>query len=193
MNLSRQAFPRPLHRRRSSGQSITEFAIVVPVMILILLAVADFGRLYTSTVAVESAGREAADFGAFDTSHWDDSLGGGGNVATTVGLMQERACVAAAGSHLEGYESSDPNNTTCTNPTFACTLEVGGASTDCATSVGFVGATNCSDPLTEPPCTVHVQMVYQFRTLLGIPPLPDTITVTRDSRFRISHLTAPTP
>jgi hypothetical protein len=196
MYLHRRPQSRPLHPRRSSGQSITEFAIVVPVMILVLLAVADFGRLYTSTVAVESAGREAADFGAFDTSHWDDSLGGGGNVATTVGLMQERACVAAAGSHLEGYQSSDPDNKTCTNPTFACTLEFGGASADCATSAGLVGSKNCSDPdpfLTEPPCTVHVQLVYEFRTLLGIPPLPDTITVTRDSRFRISHLTAPTP
>jgi hypothetical protein len=179
--------------KRQRGQSVVEFALVVPVMLLILLAVADFGRLYTSTVAVESAGREAADFGAFDTSHWDDSLGGGGNVATTVALMQERACVAAAGSHLEGYQSADPDNKTCTNPTFSCTLEAAGVSTDCATSAGFVGSTSCSDPATEPPCTVHVQLVYEFRTLLGIPPMPESIQVTRDSWFRVSHLTAPTP
>jgi len=157
-----------------------------------LAGVADFGRLYTSTVAVESAGREAADFGAYDTSQWDVTLGSGTNVATTVAEMERRACIAAAGSHLEGYETTDPlNNATCTNPSFSCTLDLGGVSQDCATSNGYVGSTNCSDPNTDPPCTVHVQLIYEFRMLLGIGPLPDTIEVTRDSRFRISHLTPP--
>jgi len=62
---------RPLQRRRHSGQSVVEFALVVPVLLLILLAIADFGRMYTSAVAVESAGREAADFGAFDATYWN--------------------------------------------------------------------------------------------------------------------------
>jgi Flp pilus assembly protein TadG len=168
-----------------------EFALVVPVMMLLLVAIADFGRLYTSAVAVEAAGREAADFGAFDTSYWDDSLG---NVATTVNEMRHRACTAAAHSHLEGYETTDPvNDTTCTNPSFTCTLELGSDSVDCASSGGFVGPTNCSLPATDPPCTVHVRMDYEFRTILSIPPLPASIQVARDSRFRISNLQPPPP
>lgn len=168
------------------GQSITEFALVVPVLFLLLLAIADFGRLYTSAVAVEAAGREAADFGAFDVSKWN-----GSNAATTVALMQQRACVAAAGSHLEGYATTDPDNNTCTNPTMSCTLELGADSADCASSNGFVNGTDCSLAATDPPCTVHVHMEYSFRTLLSIPPIPSAIQIGRDSLFRISNLTPP--
>jgi hypothetical protein len=173
----------PRHGR--SGKSVVEFAIVVPVMLLILLAIADMGRLYTSAVAVEAAGREAADFGSFDASYWSPA-----NAVTTVGLMRERACTAAAGSHLEGYETTDPvNNTTCSNPTMTCTLELGGASASCDS--GQVGGTDCSDPLTDPPCIVHVQMDYDFRMLMAVPPLPQSIQIVRHSRFSVSDLQPP--
>ena len=177
---------RPLHHWRHLGQSTVEFALVTPVMLLLVLAIADFGRLYTSAVAVESAGREAADFGSFDASYWTSSPP---NLVTTVGEMQRRACTAAAGSHLEGYQTTDPvNNTTCTNPTFTCTLERNGASTDCLGSAGFTNGVDCSDPATNPPCTVHVQMTYRFKTFLLIPPLPSSIDIVRNSYFRISNL-----
>jgi len=153
-------------------------------MLLLCLAIADFGRLYTSAVAVEAAGREAADFGAFDASYWTDT-----NVPTTVAEMQRRACTAAAGSHLEGYTTTDPvNNATCTNPVFSCFLERNGASADCASSHGMTDGVNCFDPATEPPCTVHVQMTYEFNTLLAVGPMTGTFEIGRDSRFRISNL-----
>jgi Flp pilus assembly protein TadG len=185
---------RPLHNRRHLGQSTAEFALLVPVMLLLVLAIADFGRLYTSAVAVESAGREAADFGSFDASYWTSSPSPG-NYVTTVAEMERRACTAAAGSHLEGYQTTDPvNNATCTNPTFTCTLERNGATADCLGSTGFTNGVDCSNPSTEPPCTVHVQMTYQFQTFLVIPPLPSSISIVRDSYFRISNLQpAPSP
>jgi Flp pilus assembly protein TadG len=162
---------------------VTEFAIIVPVMLLILLGIADFGRLFASAVAVEAAGREAADYGAFDASYWTPA-----NVPTTVAEMERRACTAAAGSHLEGYATTDPGNATCTNPAFTCSLERNGATADCAGSSGFTNGVDCSDPFTEPPCTVHVQMTYQFNTLIAFGPIANTIQVVRDSRFRISNL-----
>ena len=183
----RRTVSRPASRHRQSGQSVVEFALIVPVLLLILLAIADFGRMYTSAVAVEAAGREAADFGAFDATYWNAT-----NLNTTVGEMQRRACTAAAGSHLEGYETTDPvNNTTCTNPTFICTLERNGATADCLGGGGFTNGVDCSDPATEIPCTVHVQLVYDFRALLSFPPLPATIQIVRDSRFRISNRQPP--
>lgn len=174
---------RPLRMRRSSGQAVTEFAIVVPVMMMILLGIADFGRLFASAVAVEAAGREAADYGAFDASYWTTS-----NVATTVNEMQRRACTAAAGSHLEGYATTDPGNATCTNPAFSCELERNGAAADCSASGGFTNGIDCSDPATEPPCTVHVRMTYNFDTLLPFGPMTGPFPIVRDSRFRISNL-----
>jgi hypothetical protein len=152
---------------------------------LLLIAIADFGRIYASAVAVEAAGREAADYGAFDASRWSSS-----NYATTIGEMQRRACVAAAGSHLEGYQTTDPgNNATCTNPVFSCTLERNGAATDCLNSGGFTNGVDCSNPATDPPCSVHVQMTYTFQTMLSVPPMPSSVQLIRDSRFRISCLT----
>ena len=79
-----------MRRHRPRGQSVVEFALVVPLLLLVLIAIADFGRFYTSAVAVESAAREDADFGAFDASNWTPA-----NASTTTGLMQQRACVAA--------------------------------------------------------------------------------------------------
>jgi Flp pilus assembly protein TadG len=162
---------------------VTEFAIILPVILLILLGIADFGRLFASAVAVEAAGREAADFGAFDSSYWSSV-----NVTTTVAEMQRRACTAAAGSHLEGYSTTDVTNATCTNPAFTCTLERNGASTDCLSSGGFTNGVDCSDASTEPPCTVHVRMTYQFNTLLPTGPVAGTLQIVRDSRFRVSNL-----
>lgn len=161
--------------------------MILPVILLLLVAIADLGRLYTSAVAVESAAREAADYGAFAAANWTAA-----NVAVTTGEMELRACTAAAGSHLQGYQTTDPvNNTTCSNPTFTCTLERNGAATDCAASGGVTSGVDCSDPATERPCTVHVRMSYLFRPFFSIPPLPMTVQITRDSFFRISDLTPP--
>ena len=157
--------------------------MIVPLILMILLGIADFGRLFTSAVAVEAAGREAADYGAFDASYWTTI-----NVPTTVAEMQRRACTAAAGSHLEGYATTDPGNATCTNPTVTCTLEHGGVATDCLTSGGSTDGVVCSDPATEPPCTVHVHMTYQFDTLLPFGPITGPFPIGRDSWFRISDL-----
>jgi hypothetical protein len=158
---------------------------------LLLVAIADFGRIYASAVAVEAAGREAADYGAFDVSNWQTTTPPDpSNNVKTVSEMQRRACVAAAGSHLEGYETTDPaDNTTCTNPSFLCTLEWQGATTDCMNPGGLPIGIDCSSPATDPPCTVHVRMTYTFRTLLALPPMPTSVQLVRDSRFRISCLT----
>ena len=178
----------PLPHRRVGGQSLVEFAVILPVIMLLLIGIADLGRLYTSVVAVESAAREAADFGAFDAENWASM-----NVDTTLDSMELRACTAAAGSHLQDYESPVSDASTCTNPAMSCTLERNGASTDCASSGGFTNGVDCSAVATDPPCTVHVQMSYTFHLILAIPPFPSTIAVTRDSYFRISDLELPPP
>ena len=182
-------------RRRTGGQSFAEFAIIVPVLFLILLAIADLGRVYTSAVAVEAAAREAADYGAFDASRWDATVDPD-NDSNMVVEMKRRACVAAKGSHLEGYAQTDPlDDTSCTNPAFTCTIDRGGFEVDCATSDGAVAGADCSKDLsvTDPPCTVHVRLDYSFTTFFAIPPMPTSIAIVRESRFRMSSLEAPTP
>jgi hypothetical protein len=162
--------------------------VTLPVILLLIIAIADMGRMYNSGVAIESAAREAADFGAFEPSNWSSV-----NIPVTLAEMEFRACTAAAGSHLQDYRSTDPDDKTCTNPSMSCWLERNGNATDCASSGGVTDGVACSDTLVEPPCTVHVRMEYQFDLLLAIPPLPASIGLSRDSWFLISGLTPPVP
>lgn len=170
------------------GQALAEFALIAPVLLLIVVAIADFGRLYTSMVAVESAAREAADYGSFKSTYWTAV-----NSPTTTGEMERRACTATWGSHLEGYQEPGGtiNHGTCTNPVFECSLEPDtGPSTECASYAD----PECADATTDPPCTVHVTMTYTFTPffnfqIFGWSPLQ--VTFERHSLFRISDL--PTP
>lgn len=60
---------RPAARRR--GAAAIEFAIVLPMLMLLLLGGADFGRCFHSAMAITNAARAGAEYGAmhpFDTS-----------------------------------------------------------------------------------------------------------------------------
>ncbi|HET8787105.1 MAG TPA: TadE/TadG family type IV pilus assembly protein, partial [Candidatus Limnocylindrales bacterium] len=153
--LRHRAAPTIRPRRRQAGQSVVEFALVVPVLLLIVIAVADFGRLYNAAVAVESAAREAADYGAFQADNWSSTTPA--NITTTLQEMQRRACTAAKGSHLEGYAGAD-DGSSCSNPSFSCSLEWGTGSETCSTTDGVVDGNDCSavatQPKSTPACTV---------------------------------------
>lgn len=51
-------------RLRTRGQSVTEFALVIPILLLILLTVADFGRYFGTSIQIESIARTAAEVAA---------------------------------------------------------------------------------------------------------------------------------
>jgi hypothetical protein len=55
-----------------NGQSLLEFAIVVPLLLIVILGVFDVGRLFFSTITLVSAAREGARYlsaNPFDLSH----------------------------------------------------------------------------------------------------------------------------
>jgi PKD repeat protein len=58
--------PKIRNHERSRGQSIVEFALIVPVLMLLLLITLDFGRLFMSYVTLTNTTRVAANFGATD-------------------------------------------------------------------------------------------------------------------------------
>lgn len=175
------------NERAARGQALVEFALIIPILFLIAVAVGDFGRVYVSAVAVESGAREAADYGAFDKTNWcvpDDDLSGlceteplKNNIATTEAEMQRRACTAVRS--LPDYIGA-ADGTTCSNPTFTYALvpapDVTPYDADCDLSV---------DACVK---VVHVTLTYDFHTALNIPPFPTTVTIVRDSRYAISEL-----
>jgi Flp pilus assembly protein TadG len=164
-----------------SGQALAEFALLTPLMLLLAVALVDLGRLYSSTIGVEMAAREAADYGAMQgTPKWD--LTNSSQMSQNLEDMRARACTAA--STLSDYVGDPPGTVgmSCSNPSFSYVLE----------RVPTGGSGNCKDQTTfQDPCIIHVTMTYDFHMFLNFPPLPAVTSMTRESRFAISDLGTP--
>jgi hypothetical protein len=139
-------------------------------------------------LAVESAAREAADYGTFGAQRWD----GDAAVLNTETNIHRRACVAS--KNLPDFAGTDD---TCTNPVVTyCLSPDGGAS-----CVAYDPALACGDPERELPCRLTVTLRYRFDLLvplrieafgtrLGLPP---DITFERSSTFAMTDLEIATP
>lgn len=176
-----EAMRHPRHHRggRSElGQSVVELSFIMPILLFTMLGVADLARLYATVVTTESAARESADLGAFNSSNWvgdpDDPTS---NYAKTINAMTERACVAT--SHLPDYVGT---RSTCSNPAVSIALIEADGST----------ATGCDDPERTPgPCLVRVDLDYTFDVMmpigLDLPDVhlgvPESISFRRTSIF----------
>lgn len=180
--------PVSAHRRSERGQSVVEFALILPIMLILLLAIFDLARIYTTMMSVESAAREAADYGTtFGAGKWQD----GAPKDSTVAEMQRRSCIAS--SNLSDYEDPDNDPTSgCTNPSFdyCLTPSVGGS------CEAFDPLYGCENPLREPPCSVTVTLSYDFSLLapIGIDffgvrlGLPASLPFERNSTFAITDI-----
>ena len=56
--------PRPAPHTSARGQSLVEFALVVPILLLMFAGAADMGRIFYTFVAIENASKEGALYGA---------------------------------------------------------------------------------------------------------------------------------
>jgi PKD repeat protein len=104
------------HQSKSAGQALVEFALVIPVMLLMLAIAIDFGRLFFSYIEITNAAREGAAFGLHQPSN----------------LTQIQATAAQETStQSQGGEHAITVSTTCKDSggtTLAsCTLAEGGA------------------------------------------------------------------
>ena len=61
------------HKDRSRGQSMVEFALVLPLILLLMLIAIDFGRVFLGWVALNNSARVAANFAATNPNAWGAS------------------------------------------------------------------------------------------------------------------------
>ncbi len=57
--------------KRESGQSLVEFALVLPIFLLVLFAIVDFGMAFHAWITVTNSAREGARLGAVRASEID--------------------------------------------------------------------------------------------------------------------------
>jgi Flp pilus assembly protein TadG len=80
--LSRTAAAVARLRRAERGQAVVEFALIVPILLLIVMGILDFGRVFYTYEALANAAREGARFCAL---HPGDANGTKARVAGELG------------------------------------------------------------------------------------------------------------
>ena len=149
-----------------------------------MVGILDLARIYTTMLSVESAAREAADYGTFGSQLWADS-----SVPVTESEMKRRACTAS--SDLPGYTGA-VDGSDCTNPAFAYEVSGDRGATWSAISPGLA----CDDSVREPPCWVRVTLTYSFPLLVPFQlevfgqryGLPDSLVFARTSTYAMTDL-----
>ena len=97
----------PSRRSRDLGQAVVEFALILPIFILLLLMAVDFGRLFFTYIQLNNTAREAVAYAAFNPTTDNATLTtvarGEANVQAQRGegpMTATSSCVDSAGTPL---------------------------------------------------------------------------------------------
>jgi Flp pilus assembly protein TadG len=161
-------------RSRSSepGQSAVEFAFVLPVLIVLLLAVADFGRVFFVSVAVNNAARAGAQYGSQAKATAQDTPG------IQTAAANDFGCVASGGVSCPNHSNwSTPTVSVCTcGPLF-------GTVTACPTTGSNF---YCKDSWAQTTyVTVNTSATYS--TILPYPGVPSSMTLTGQAIMQVQQ------
>lgn len=164
----------PSHR----GQSVVEFALVLPMLLVLLLGIADFGRVFAAGITVEAAARNSAEAAAQEYLQLVRNKPGGTLDSTDYAHLHDVALDAAC-SEARTLPNRAEAGGVCSMPATAVCIH-DGADPFCG-SEADPSLTECSDlnqawsnanlapgPGGASPLP-HVEVVvcYQFTTLLN--------------------------
>jgi Flp pilus assembly protein TadG len=142
--------------RDASGASLTEFALVSPLVFLLLFGLIDVGRFLWGGMVVGNAARAGALYGAQDNTHANDVAG-------------IRAAVLADAAQI--------SPTVSPSPYCACDSATG-------TAVTCTG-TPCAASDTKD-LFISVTASYDFKPLIKWPGLPASLTVSKTNVEQVS-------
>lgn len=100
----------PAHRipgPPARGQAMVEFALVLPILAVLLVMAIDFGRVFFGWVALHNASRIAADFAASHTDNWTTSEDT--YRALVRGDLESINCFPSGGSTWDDSDIPDPD------------------------------------------------------------------------------------
>jgi hypothetical protein len=170
--------------RSERGQSLVEFALVLPLLLVFLLGVADFGRVFTAGITIEAAARNGAEAAAQEYLQLSQKQGGVLDPADYAALHE--VALDAVCAESEPLPNKSVSGGTCTMPLTAvcihddfdpiCGDEADPSLSNC-TSVSGTGVNdgwgndNLGPALGSPPVAlpyVEVRVCYRFTTLLNL-------------------------
>jgi len=155
-------------RRQGRGQSVAEFALLLPVMLAFLGLTIDFARVFQTWITLESATRDAAEYAA--TTGTD----------STDALTKAKKTICLQAQNIPGFQRSglaSPNDVQqCLKPTvtvtsFSLSTSADGASTRYPIGTATITATVPFTPL----------FAYPFLTTNG------TMTVSSQATFSVAQ------
>ena len=184
-----RAIGRNPSRRRGGlarGQSMVEFILVVPIVLVLFVAVADFGRIFATVIAIESATRDAAETTA--NAYLANPPGPlnapppAGNQTYYDKLHAAAAKVICAELHDLPNTNYDAMTETCPDMPAVLVCVHDGQDAGCGTAAQPGGTIpgKCTD-LTSPPTSdqggttlrwVEVRTCYHFTPLLNVALIP---------------------
>jgi len=155
--------------RRSGGQSVAEFALLLPVMLAFLGLTIDFARVFQAWITLESATRDAAEYAATSGTSSSDAL------------TKAKKTICLQSQNIPGFLRSglaSPNDVEqCTRPT--------------VTVVSWSTSTSGADGASgnNPIATVTIRATVPFNPLFAYPFLTQngTWTVTSQSTFSVAQ------
>jgi hypothetical protein len=167
-------------RRDHRGQALVEFALVLPMLLVLLLGLADFGRVFAAAITVEAAARNGAETAAQEYVQLiRNSPSGTLTPADYAHLHQvalEKVC-----SDTETLPNQAESGGSCTMPLAAvcvhdghdlagCGVEADPSVTECADlNAAWSDADVGPDPIgTGALRYVEVRTCYRFTTLMNI-------------------------
>ena len=151
--LNRPVPPRGSPRGRA-GVAMLELALVLPLLMLMLLGAIDFARVYYESIAVASAARAGAQYGAQKVTTSGDFAG-----------MQQAALNDLTG--VTGVTVTASRYCQCPN----------GSTVNCTTGT-------CAGTQINPRIYVTVTVTKTFTTLFPYPGIPNPVVLTRVATVR---------
>ena len=159
----RKAFMRRTYRRflGVEGAVLVEFALAAPILVTLVLGIADLGLLAANTAALEGVTRVGAEYARNNTTCQADLAG--------------QSCIAGIKSAMTNSGNFNPPITFPSDPSASCECDDGSPIT-CGTTCADVGKPSPNRVL------ITVSASQSYTPILPWPGLPSSVTASTEMR-----------
>ena len=164
--------------RSLRGQSLVEFALVLPMLLVLLLGLADFGRVFTAGITIEAAARNGAEAAAQEYVQIVRNLPLGDTLQPTDYQHLHDVALESLCRESEVLPNKVVSGSACTMPAAAvcihdgndnfCGQEAASAPADCDSLDAPWSSANLNTVSSPSPPYVEVRVCYRFTTLLNL-------------------------